>query len=604
MGRLLLLSRLAGRDLRRRPAQAILLLVVIAAAMTALTLGLVLHGVTAKPYAQTRAQTAGPDVVASSVGYGSDTNRFTALINAPGVTAHSGPYPVAWPVLTAHGVSADVMAQGRDQTPAAVDQPKVLDGTWVRPGGVVLERAFADALRVHVGDIVTLDGRRYPVVGVAVTAAVPVYSQVCFYGGCGGRPGQPRQFDTGLIWLSQPDARSLATPTNPLTYYVNLRLADPADAPAFVAQHQPAQHRGPAPLTSWQSLSDAASTLISQEHYALTPASWLLCVFALATVAVVAGGRMAEQERRAGLLKAAGATPWLAALVLLAEHLAVALCASAFGLVLAWLTAPLLTSPGASLLGAPDTPAFSVTTVLLVVLVALAIATAATLVPALRAARVSTVQLLAGEVRPPHRHAWLIRASARMPVPVLLGLRLIARRPRRTLLSAASFLVTAATIVAVLTYRATIRQDSLRAGPYAGAADPGQARVNQVLLVVTIIMAVLAVANTLFTTWATVIDTRRFSAIARALGTRPRQAASSLTVTQLLPALIGAVLGMPLGIAFYGAVQNGGSQATPPWWWLLLMVLGILAVAGALTALPARISSRQPIAQILQGETA
>ena len=38
-----------------------MLLVVILAATTALTLGLVLHGVTAQPYQQTRHATAGPE---------------------------------------------------------------------------------------------------------------------------------------------------------------------------------------------------------------------------------------------------------------------------------------------------------------------------------------------------------------------------------------------------------------------------------------------------------------------------------------------------------------------------------------------------------------
>ena len=198
MGRLLLIWRLAARDLRRRPAQAGLLLAVIAAAMTALTLGLVLHGVTTKPYTQTQAQTAGPDVVASSVGYGGDSATFAALARAPGVVARSGPYPVAWPVLQAHGVSADVMAEGRDQAPAAVDQPEVFQGTWVRPGGAVVERAFADALGIRVGDTVTLDSKPFPVVGIAVTAAVPVYSQVCFYGGCSGPAG--RQGSSTPAW--------------------------------------------------------------------------------------------------------------------------------------------------------------------------------------------------------------------------------------------------------------------------------------------------------------------------------------------------------------------------------------------------------------------
>ena len=65
MGRILLVCRLAARDLRRRPAEAALLLLAIIAATTTLTLGLVLHGVTDEPYESTREATAGPDVVAS-----------------------------------------------------------------------------------------------------------------------------------------------------------------------------------------------------------------------------------------------------------------------------------------------------------------------------------------------------------------------------------------------------------------------------------------------------------------------------------------------------------------------------------------------------------
>jgi putative ABC transport system permease protein len=313
---------------------------------------------------------------------------------------------------------------------------------------------------------------------------------------------------------------------------------------------------------------------------------------------------MAEQERRVGLLKAAGATPSLAAIVLLAEHLVIAICAAGVGLAAGWLVAPLLTSPGASLVGAASAPALTLATVLLVVVVALVVATASTLVPAVRAARISTVRLLAGTVRSPRRQAWLIQLSSGLPVPLLLGLRLVGRRPRRTLLSGASFTVTAATIVAVLIYHATVHHDALPAGPYSGAADPGQARVDQVLLVVTVIMVVLAAANALFTTWATVLDARRFSAIARSLGTTPRQTASSLLVTQLLPALAGALLGIPVGIALYGAVQEGGSQAGLPLVWLLFLVLGMLAAVVTLTAAPASISTRHPIAQILQSETA
>src|SRR5215217_982419 len=54
MGRVQLVYRLAARDLRRRPAEAALLLLAMTAATTTLTLGLVLHGVISRPYQTTR----------------------------------------------------------------------------------------------------------------------------------------------------------------------------------------------------------------------------------------------------------------------------------------------------------------------------------------------------------------------------------------------------------------------------------------------------------------------------------------------------------------------------------------------------------------------
>src|SRR5262250_1929325 len=102
MGKARIVGRLVARDLRRRPAQAVLLLLAITAATSILTLGLALRGVTSQPYEQTRAATNGPDVVA----YLPATQRpghparlpaqaTAALVHALGVTSHSGPYPLA-----------------------------------------------------------------------------------------------------------------------------------------------------------------------------------------------------------------------------------------------------------------------------------------------------------------------------------------------------------------------------------------------------------------------------------------------------------------------------------------------------------------------------
>jgi putative ABC transport system permease protein len=78
-------------------------------------------------------------------------------------------------------------------------------------------------------------------------------------------------------------------------------------------------------------------------------------ILALASVAVLVGGRLSEQTRRVGLLKAVGATPGTVAAILLIEHLAVTIVAALAGLGLGRLLAPLLTRPSSGLLGTPGT---------------------------------------------------------------------------------------------------------------------------------------------------------------------------------------------------------------------------------------------------------
>jgi hypothetical protein len=94
-----------------------------------------------------------------------------ALARASGVTRRSGPFPVAWTTLKADAETVNVRAEGRDTAPAPVDQPKPTQGSWVRDGGVVVEAAFAEALGIEAGDSITLNGRTFRVVGVAITAA-------------------------------------------------------------------------------------------------------------------------------------------------------------------------------------------------------------------------------------------------------------------------------------------------------------------------------------------------------------------------------------------------------------------------------------------------
>ena len=341
MGRVLLVYRLAVRDLRRHAAQSALLLLVIAATTTALTLGLVLHGVTSSPWHRTFAATDGPDVVAQVFppargAAATVPASLTALAHAAGVTGSSGPYPTVNPNLAAHGITFSVFAEGRGPD-AGIDRPYLTAGTWVRPGGVVLDRNLADALGLGPGDAVTLGGRVFHVAGVAVTAAQ-------------GQTSLP-----GLVWVTRADARRLASRADPLLYTLNLRLADPAAAPAFAAAHS----TGNLFAMPWQLVQRSDSKVISIVQIVMLVGTWLLGLLAVASVAVLVGGRMADQTRRVGLLKAVGATPKLVAVVLLAEHLLLALAATVLGLAVGWLAAPLLSSPSDALLGAAGAPSAS-----------------------------------------------------------------------------------------------------------------------------------------------------------------------------------------------------------------------------------------------------
>jgi putative ABC transport system permease protein len=170
-------------------------------------------------------------------------------------------------------------------------------------------------------------------------------------------------------------------------------------------------------------------------------------------------------------------------------------------------------------------------------------------------------------------------------------------------LSAASIAITVTTIVAVLIFRQYAHNAEQGYG-LSGLANPQTARDSQVLLVITVALVVLAAINAIFITWATVLDTRRPSALARALGATPQQVTTGLSAAQLLPALPGAVAGIPAGIGLYTAVSSGQALPIPPAWQLLAVVLGTLLVVAALTAIPARIGARRPVAEILQSETA
>jgi len=595
-----LVTMLAAADIRRRPAQAALLLIALAAAATTLTMALALAATSNSPWDRTQAATQGPDVVGSTALYADPRGRpqqagraaLAGLTRAAGVVAAAGPFQtdVLPGGLSVRGIRVTVEVEGRPDAPAAVNRPAVTAGQWVRPGGVVIEQSFAQALGVRPGDRITLSGRPFTVTGLAVSTVRAPYPQ----------------FMIGQAWVTEAAAARLAGTGAGVLDVIDLRLANPAAAAAFARRYC----AGPAvTCRTWQQNRNTA-TGMGTTHAALLTGAWGLGMLSAACVTVLVGGRLASQGRRAGLLKAVGATPRLVTAVLLAEHVVIAVLAAAAGLLLGWRTAPLLTSMGAGLLGTVAAPPVTLGTGAAVMAFTVAVAGSATVPPAIRGARRSTLRALAITTRPPRRAPWLLRLSAHLPVALLLGVRMASRRPGRTLLAAASLTVTTAMVVAALALQLNLDISAGQARQLGtlvpGVTNPADAQLGDVGFVLAVVLVVLAAVNTIMISWAASLDTRRITALARALGASSRQVAIGLGAAQGIPALVAVIAGVPAGIGVYRLAASAAgvtaAQVLPSPLVLVAVAACVLAGVGLLAAGPARLAARRPVAEALRAE--
>ncbi|MEV4326197.1 FtsX-like permease family protein [Microbispora rosea] len=591
MGHLLLTWRLIRHDMRRRPAEALVFLIAVTLAIASLTLGLTARNALATAYLKTRAATAGPDITAITTD--TDPSGLAGrLADTPGVATQADPIFAFDTTIRAHGQAAHSSVEGRDNAPSAVDRPLVTSGTWVRPGGAVVERGFAQALGVRVGDRVTIVKRSYPVVGIAISAATPVYPWSDWAQG----PG-PSDYG-GRIWLTTADAHAAAGHT-PGVHLIHLKLTDPTDPHRWSATVFTDDRRGDSWVNThnWQTVLTTDAVMIRNMQPALVVGGWLLAAAALVTLAALATARTARDNRRAALLKAVGAGPGTVTAVLLAPHLLLTFLSTALGLTAGTLAAPHLIDPSAGLLdtaGPPDS-----VTVFAAVFLAVVVAVTGALGPAVRAARGSTVQTLADPAHTLTRRPRLNAVTAYLPTSLLLGVRLLARRPGRAVLASAGTAATTVMVTALLTFHAEL--DATPAVRRFGPLEVRTDQTGQVLLAVTFALVALSTLNTVLLSWGTAVQARRALTITRTLGATPGQIVAAHCVTQLLPAAPGVAAGIPVGLGLYWLFAT---PITPPGSWLLTAALAILLAVAALTALPAWAHTRVPAGRVLTMEAA
>jgi putative ABC transport system permease protein len=590
---------LAWRNVRHRPWQALLLLLALSLSTTAITLALALTEVGNRAWDRAAQATNGFHVDASAdpPPDASPAQReqvradLARLGSAPGVVAAGGPWQTAHVAGEIDGAPIRLKVQVRDADPAAVDQPLVTAGEWLDSReGVVLEDGLAAAAGLQPGDTITIAGQHVAVRGVALTVTANPYPTE-----------QP-----ATVWISPATAAGLGTALDGGGYLLELRLAEPEHAESFAAAH-------PEVEGTWQDSKGESATDILDLAARLGALAAFVVGLTIATAGILVAGRMAAQIRQVGTLKAVGVTPGQITCILLAEYLTVALLATAVGLAAGTLLTPPLArlTRVLSVYGA-QTPPITWPRAAIVVAVATCVVLLATVRPALRGVRRSTLQSLSSTTRPPHRAGRLIRAIARLPLPlpIGLGLRAATRRPGRFIANTFGLTIGIAMVIAGLALRTGV-QTFGRQGLSLNDPDPislaattaNLDRLSTLGFTIAAFLVGLAVINAIIAAVFSAHDSARNHAILRTLGTTPGQTVTVFLIAHLAACLLACAIGIPLGIALYNAIRGqtlDPIELTPLTYSATTLTALLLYAAIALT--PARLLARRPITRQLAYE--
>ena len=149
--------------------------------------------------------------------------------------------------------------------------------------------------------------------------------------------------------------------------------------------------------------------------------------------------------------------------------------------------------------------------------------------------------------------------------------------------------------------------------PFSHATPPAQVRnVDQgrgVALALAVFFSVLGVAGLFH---ALTVSTRGRSgdfAVLRAIGFRRRQVRQAVLSQATAIALVGLMVGIPLGLivghAFWARLVDGFGVIdwpSTPWPLLIAVVPAVLVVATVVALLPARLAARGHTSQLLRGD--
>jgi putative ABC transport system permease protein len=342
-----------------------------------------------------------------------------------------------------------------------LDRPVLLGGRLPeRDGEIALDAGLAAHDHVAVGDTVEVANGagtfQLDVVGIAYDFTD------CFYPAC-----DPARVWTGRSTFAQASAGM------DIALFVAVELDDPAHAAAVEASI--GDQLGDKLLGANDWLDTRADLLVEQDFFGAFLGAF--AVFVLICSGIVIGGaitaRTVARRRTIGICKATGYTTFQLTAGILAEHLVIGAVATVVGATAAFVLAPHLRIGSLRILDGSSL-AWSDSALVVTLAVVSAVIVIATIVPAVRAGRITATAAMSPA--PPGRRT--VRPSrrllSRLPIVMQLGLRSFVVRALRTVLSISAIVVA---MVAAMVSMSILRSvDNVLDHP-ALAGDPHDAVV-------------------------------------------------------------------------------------------------------------------------------
>ncbi|WP_336208408.1 ABC transporter permease [Nonomuraea sp. LPB2021202275-12-8] len=322
-------ARAGGRwiqaDLRARKGQAALTVLAVAGIVAALITAVTLLEDGTNPWRSLFAQTEGAHVWFYTR---DNTAQVAGTGDLDGVTRVAGPYRSAPVTVVQDGKKEPAALRAMPASPPQVAHPVVAEGSWLdtaQADGVVVERSFARALRLRLGEplaITALSGKRHTlyVRGIADSAEQGFYPE----------------WTPGLAWVLPQTLDRIEPMLGRSEWVTGLRLADP-DATQVVSQRVVVMLDDQLQrLYTWREIR-AAMELDNRLLGTLLALFGMVGLVAAAlALANAAGGRVLGQLRDLATLKSMGFTGGQVALLLLVEHGALGLLGVALGTLAGW----------------------------------------------------------------------------------------------------------------------------------------------------------------------------------------------------------------------------------------------------------------------------